>query len=344
MQARRRLAELPPAPLSRLLADELAPQALAALVPEAGPLPGRLWAAALIDPVMELLGRRGKEFRARLTSLAFALAGGRDEPPALGAMLEIIHAGSMIVDDIEDDSPERRGGPSLHLMFGLPLALNAGNWMYFFPLELAGRLGLAAEVELALRRRMSRTMLDCHYGQALDLAARLGQVPPQRLRDVALTTSTLKTGRLVRLAAEAGALVGGGDGRTVETLGTFGEALGVGLQMLDDLGNLSGETAPGKRFEDLRGGRVTWAWAWAADRLDQRAFRALEEEGMAVARGEREADGLAAALRLAVGAEGRLRAHGWLQRALQPVRAAFAGAPALEALERELARLEASYG
>jgi geranylgeranyl pyrophosphate synthase len=326
----------------RLLAEALSSEALGTLAP-AG-VPAELWADALARPVSELLSRPGKGFRGRLTSLAFRLAGGDQEPAALGAMLELIHAGSMIVDDIEDDSPVRRGGPSLHRLFGVPLALNAGNWLYFFPLELAGRLGLPADAELALRRRMTRTMLDCHHGQALDLGAQVGEVPRAKLADVALAISTLKTGRLMGLAAAAGALVAGGPPAIVEGLARFGEALGLGLQMLDDLGNLSGEAAPGKRFEDLRRGRVTWAWAWAAELLEERSFRALERQGRQVARGEGDAEALAAGLRRTVNAEGRLRAHWSLERALGEVRAVFGPSPLVQALAGELERLESSYG
>ena len=64
--------------------------------------------------------------------------------PPWPRMFEIIHAGSMIVDDIEDDSSERRGAPAVHRLHGLPLALNAGNWMYFAPFRLVERAGAVA--------------------------------------------------------------------------------------------------------------------------------------------------------------------------------------------------------
>jgi geranylgeranyl pyrophosphate synthase len=344
MPAPRRLRQPTPIPsAARSLQRALCAPALAALTPAAAGVPEPLWARCLRDVALEMLARPGKEFRARLTLLAHGLAGGRGAPPPeLEAMLELIHAGSMIVDDIEDDSPTRRGRPALHCLFGVPLALNAGNWLYFLPLDLAGNLGLPPAGELALRRRMTRTMLDCHYGQALDLGARVGEVAQRQIPDVTLTVSTLKTGRLMALAAAAGALVAGAAEEIVEPLAAFGEALGVGLQMLDDLGDLSGDGPPGKRHEDLRQRRLTWPWAWAAATLDEPEFRALEERG---------SDGgdipaLAEALRRATAAHGRLQAHWHLEQALAALRAGVdvAGSPLLPALEAELARLEASYG
>lgn len=357
----RRAPAVPPA--VAVIEDLFTPEALGAVAPSAATLPPSLWAQALRDPVLALLQRPGKGFRQRMTDLAFRLAGGQGAPPPLlGALLEVIHAGSMIIDDIEDGSPERRGGPAVHRQHGLPLALNAGNWMYFAPLDLLSRLGLPPDAELHLHRRASRTLLDCHYGQALDLAARPELVGQAHLTGAARTISTLKTGRLLGLCAEAGAMLAGADDATATALHRFGEALGVGLQMLDDLGNLSGRMVPQRRHEDLRQGRVTWVWAWAGDLVDERAFADLcrqsqqvrdpiappiADEPPAVGEGRlRRCEALAANLRALVLGHGRLLAHWHLTEALAALRAQLPPGqePALAALEGEIARLEASYG
>ena len=340
-----------------LMEELFSPEALANLSPSAAALPSDLWAEALRDPVMELLLRPGKGFRRRLVETAFRLAGGQGTtPPLAGAVLEVIHAGSMVVDDIEDGSSDRRGAPTVHLLHGLPRALNAGNWMYFAPLALLGELGLQPAAELELSRRASRTLLDCHYGQALDLTARPEKLPQPLLLDAVRTITCLKSGRLLGLGAELGAICAGADHRVQKALGDFGEALGVGLQMLDDLGNLWGKVAPQRRHEDLRQGRLTWAWAWAAGLLDEAAFAELVAEGVAVRERAEDAaadgdtpprcEALAAILRGLVGSHGRLYAHWHLMDALARLRAqlpAGRGA-ALHALELEITRLEASYG
>jgi geranylgeranyl pyrophosphate synthase len=340
-----------------LRARLLSAAAIGELVPAAAGVPERLWHESLVGPVLELLGRPGKGFRGRITRIAFRLAGGVGEPPpALAAMFEVLHAGSMIVDDIEDESSERRGAPTVHRLHGLPLALNAGNWMYFAPFRLAGELGLPPAAELALCRRLGQVLLDCHFGQALDLGARLSAIPPRRLADVAATISALKTGRLLALAAETGALCAGAEPPVAAALAELGEALGVGLQMLDDLGNLSSDGAPGKRHEDLRQGRVTWPWAWAAAQLDEAAFADLVRQGellsaqarLSIARapGPDRFEPLAATLRALVTGPGRLAARRQLEAALRDVRARLGplAAGPLEQLAQEVARLEVSYG
>jgi hypothetical protein len=87
-------------------------------------------------PVHGFLSRPGKRIRACLLQAGFELAGGRGKPPELMLdFVELLHAGSLVIDDIEDDSDSRRGQPTLHRQLGIPIALNAGNWMYFSALE-----------------------------------------------------------------------------------------------------------------------------------------------------------------------------------------------------------------
>jgi geranylgeranyl pyrophosphate synthase len=323
--------------LSRQL---LSPDVFERLAEGAAAVPPAVWNRALRAPVFDILDRPGKGFRGRLTAAAFRLAGGQGDPPAaLAAMLEVLHAGSMIIDDIEDGSSERRGGPAVHRRHGLPLALNAGNWMYFAPLQLIPELGLDAEAELHLRRRLGRVLLDCHFGQALDLGARVAEVPRARVQAVAATIATLKTGRLAALAAEAGALCAGADPPLRAAMSALGEDLGVGLQMLDDLGNLSPRTAPARRYEDLRQGRVTWVWAWAAARLDDAAFSELVGQA-----GDGGCETVAASLRALVVAEGRLQAHAQLHGALASARRRLGSSRTLDELTEAVARLEVAYG
>ena len=92
-------------------------------------------------------------------------------------MVEIVHAGSLIVDDIEDDSLERRGAPSLHRLHGLPLALNAGNWMYFWALDLLDQAAADDGGGRPHPRVFGDALYHCHLGQALDLSEPAGRDP-----------------------------------------------------------------------------------------------------------------------------------------------------------------------
>jgi geranylgeranyl pyrophosphate synthase len=150
-----------------------------------------------------------------------------------------------------------------------------------------------------------------------------------------------------------GAIVAGAPPEREEALARFGRRLGVALQMLDDLGNLTGgsEGNEGKALEDLRNGTPTWPWAFAARALDATAFADLQADARAVSERRDEADGararaLAAKLRMAVGQEGRREASRALADALADLTAALGdeARPELALLATELQRLEVSYG
>jgi len=316
-------------------------------------LPAATWERALAEITRDILSRPSHQFRARMCALAWRLADGEGEVPALLPFLvEVIHAGSLIVDDIEDGSRERRGGPCLHLLHGTPLALNAGTWMYFWALELVQQVPLVASLQERLRRALADTMYGCHLGQSLDLSVRVGALPRGDVYRAVASTTALKTGALMELAARLGALAAGAGEPRVDALARFGRRLGIGLQMLDDFGNLNAphaEDASGKSLEDLRNGRPTWPWALAAEELDEPEFARLQASARALLAEGADPDGtraraLAAALRMAVGLKGRRQTRVYLQRALDDLRGHVGDRDELGALALELERLEEAYG
>jgi geranylgeranyl pyrophosphate synthase len=233
-------------------------------------VPRALWERALLGPLREFLSRPGKELRARLCELGFTLGGGAPHalPAELPLLIEILHAGSLIIDDIEDGSAERRGRPALHHVHGVPIALNAGNWLYFWPQALLASLALPPAERLGAHERIAECLLRCHEGQALDLALRVGELARAEVPQVARALTALKTGELGGLATALGAIAARAPSPRVSALARFGREVGLGLQMLDDLSGVLNGARRDKAIEDLRLGRVTWVWAWLAEQLD----------------------------------------------------------------------------
>ena len=303
-----------------------------------------LWESALAGPVREFLSRPGKQFRAQLTALSWTIGGGADAPPAaLSLITELLHSGSLIVDDIQDGSRQRRGKAALHHLVGLPIALNIGNWLYFWPLSLIRSLGLPASTELELHRRAADTLRRCHEGQALDLSIRVGDLHPSEIRAVAQAVSAGKTGSLTALSAALGSIAAGAHDDIVNALVTFGERLGVGLQMQNDLSELTGAAGPLKHPEDLVHGRVTWPWAWAAERLPAARFDALQMRGMKLVAGSGDAAVLARDLLAALGPDPTRPVCDWLAGAFSDLEHVVQPGPALDALRAEVDRLERKY-
>jgi geranylgeranyl pyrophosphate synthase len=306
------------------------------------------WEDTLLAPVREILSRPGKAIRASLVEAGYALVRRGERPPtAAVALVELLHSGSLIVDDIEDDSPVRRGGRAIHRIFGLPTALNSANWMYFLAVEQIDRLSLSPEAALALHRRVNRTLLDCHRGQALDLGMRIGEVGRTEIPSLVVETTLLKTGALTALAMAVGVTAAGATLEQVECAERFGRDLGLALQQLDDMGNLLSKSAGRKRHEDLFHGRLTWPWAWAAETLDALSFARLEAAAIAAREarqgGRPNTTALAARLMEIAGPLRRNFIANRLRRSLGELSAHFGEVPAIGQLAGQVRLLEESY-
>jgi geranylgeranyl pyrophosphate synthase len=322
-------------------ADEL----LQLLGENAASLGAEYWARALHTPLADFLRRPSKEFRANLVVSAYAMAGGVGScPAALSKLVEIIHAGSLIVDDIQDQSESRRGAPSLHVVYGMPVALNAGNWLYFWAFSMISRLGLSPERQLEVFKALSRTVFACHYGQGLDLTARVTELPQAQLSSVVETSTRLKTGALMAFAARLGAVAASAPESVVEALTKFGSQLGIGLQMLDDVGGLLNEKRWVKGAEDLRLARPTWPWAWLAEELQPSKYSELRALAVDVSEGRTRPELLALQMRRELRGIGRIRVRRHLQQAFSELGATFGPSETLDAIEHETQRLEKSYG
>jgi geranylgeranyl pyrophosphate synthase len=231
--------------------------------------------SALINPLEIFLGNHGKNIRPKLVELGLRLCLPvedeakilklRDKLHIAASVIEGIHAGSLIIDDIQDASLIRRNASTLHMQHGVPLALNAGNWLYFWALEQIQRLELSAEKNQQLIFDVLRLMTRAHYGQALDLGVKIDEVPQWRVKDVSLASMELKTGTLFSLAFRLGAALSESDTQ-IPALEARASTLGIGLQAFDDVGNFLAAPSdnPSKRHEDLRHRRPTWVWAQAA--------------------------------------------------------------------------------
>jgi geranylgeranyl pyrophosphate synthase len=231
----------------------------------------------LIGPVREFVSRDSKQVRAQLVRIGFDLS--RDERAnvesdapgreslldCLACVVEALHAGSLVIDDIQDASEIRRGEPALHLQIGVPLAINAANWLYFWPADLIRQQGLPAETELQIYRLFHATMIRAHHGQALDLGHDMTQVRQDRARGISLATIELKTGELMAMCAEFGAIAGEANQERRTRLAEFGRRFGMALQMFNDIGEVvTGPAAAGAQSSFRR---PSWVWAVAAKEL-----------------------------------------------------------------------------
>jgi geranylgeranyl pyrophosphate synthase len=296
---------------------------------------------ALYGAAREFLSRPSKGLRARMIEVSYAVAGGSESVPRAAVdMIELLHSGSLIVDDIQDSADLRRGGQALHQLIGVPRALNTGNWLYFVALTRLDELALDDAHARALARATHRCLVDCHEGQSLDLALKVADVNRTELPSVAKLVTLLKTGEPMALAARLGATIAGATTRGIEALVAFGKNVGLALQMLDDLGSLVALSRHHKGLEDLRNQRVSWVWAWASEVLDAATFEGL----IAQLADESLLPPLCARLADIVEPVGRARVRSLLESTERDLQANFPPSRVLDVVHADLTRLERSYG
>jgi octaprenyl-diphosphate synthase len=220
-----------------------------------GPVPPDL-AASLIKPGRDLLNRGGKRWRPLLMVLlaeSLGSAAGAEAALPLTPLVEFPHNASLIHDDIEDNSDERRGKPAVHLLYGTDTAINGGAFLYFLPLACLDAAPLPPEAKNRIYRLWGEYMRRLHLGQAMDIAWHRDFASLPALEDYE-RMCRLKTGCLARLAACCGCSAAGAEA-AADRYGEAAESLGVGFQILDDVKNLTTGIPGKKRGDDVVEGK-----------------------------------------------------------------------------------------
>lgn len=257
--------------LRRSLPETLSPQWIRdTFTPPAGrpselpemALPDPGLTSSLTTPAVDLLQRGGKRWRPLLMTLVCETLGGGDEALELTPLVEFPHNGSLIHDDIEDNSDERRGKPAIHVLYGVDTAINSGSFLYFLPLTCIDRWNAPEERKNRVYSLWARHLRRIHLGQGIDISwhRNFSTIPTTGEYE---TMCALKTGVLARMAAELGVYAAGNrvaldpakEESTTAILGIAAEKLGVAFQILDDVKNLTTGNPGKKRGDDIVEGK-----------------------------------------------------------------------------------------
>lgn len=247
---------------------------LDALLADHAPLDGRLGEACTHAL---LLG--GKRLRPALAcATCEALGGDPDAGVLAGCAVELIHAYSLVHDDLPamDDDVLRRGQPTLHVRFDEATAILAGDALLTLAFEV-----LAADSTLAQLPAERRLLMICRLagaaggrgmvgGQALDMAATGRAVDSEALARI----HRGKTGALITAAVQLGAGAADiGEGAILAALTDYGAALGLAFQIVDDILDATADTATlGKTAgADQHADKSTYVSLFGVDGARQRA-------------------------------------------------------------------------
>jgi geranylgeranyl diphosphate synthase type I len=184
----------------------------------------------------------GKLIRPRLVLLACrALGGAEDQALPLAAGIQLLHDFSLIHDDIEDHSAQRRGRATVWTLWGLEIGINVGDGMFAVAhraLHGLADVGVAPATALAVLRGFEEAILRMCEGQHLDMTGE-GRFDIDEARYLRMIRG--KTAALLAAAASLGARIATDDAAQVAAMADFGEALGMGFQMQDDLLDIWGD-------------------------------------------------------------------------------------------------------
>jgi len=194
----------------------------------------------------------GKRLRPTLLLLANKLCGETTESAIqLGAVVEMIHAATLIHDDVIDEATKRRGKASANTVWGNPICVLSGDWLYMQAFQVALRERNFAILDVLIS--LTQAMVE---GELLQLD-RIGKADVSEADYMELVDR--KTASLFSACARLGALVANADDAAESKLADYAWNLGMAFQLVDDILDFTArESILGKPVgNDLREGKVT---------------------------------------------------------------------------------------
>lgn len=230
--------------------------------------------ADLYEPIRYSLNTQGKRIRPLLTLLSGEGFGALPEnlmPAALA--VELLHTFTLIHDDIIDQDTHRRGVPTIHAKWDENTAILAGDALIALAFSTLLKTPVACVGRLT--REFSRAMQEICEGQMLDIEFEGREFVS---REEYLDMVGKKTGCLLGLCGQLGALIAGQESSIVEAIRRFGIEMGQAFQIQDDLLEITSDvkTMGKSLFSDIAAGKKTLPLILAlADKrpTERRAFR-----------------------------------------------------------------------
>jgi geranylgeranyl diphosphate synthase type I len=250
----------------------------------------------LDDSAMHILTTGGKRVRPFITlKVCEALGGDVEAALPVAAAVELIHNFSLIHDDIMDRDRLRHGVPTVHVMYGEPMAILAGDVLFAKAFAIASeRIGAAYPPALSLEmvNVLAKASIALCEGQALDML--LGSAREVPSMEEYMRVIEKKTAALMAAAARLGGLAARADPGLLGAVSDYGRSLGLAFQITDDLLSLVGrQDLTGKPVgSDLREGKKTLPIILAFQRAGAQAHLIWEVWGVKTADEQRMQEAL----------------------------------------------------
>lgn len=213
----------------------------------------------LNEPIRDFLLRGGKRWRPTLFLTSLNLFGlDWKKYLDIAFALELAHNATLIIDDLEDNAELRRGKPVCHKIFGVDVAVNAGNIIHFLPLQILQKRKYQNNAQkLKILQIYNNEMINVYFGQTLDI---FWHNNPKIISvNEYLEMCRLKTGGLVRMAVRMACVLANKNDKFENDFKKFAELAGIAFQIKDDsLEFTSDEKTFGKSFgNDITEGKMS---------------------------------------------------------------------------------------
>ncbi len=196
----------------------------------------------------EWLVSGGKRWRPILTSAIFSAAGGSAAKIMNSAIaVECFHKASLIHDDIEDGDDHRYGHPTVHIRYGVPAAINAGDYLIGEGYRLLATSGFDGDSCTKMITAAAEGHRELCLGQGEELA--FCREPQPVTENEVLQIYRQKTSAAFKVAVLVGATAAGLDSQTCATLSKFSSSVGTAYQIQDDMEDFRSE--PGRAADML---------------------------------------------------------------------------------------------
>ncbi|KAJ3709827.1 isoprenoid synthase domain-containing protein [Lentinula raphanica] len=214
---------------------------------------------AVLEPFTFVTSNPGKDMRGRLIeAFNMWLDVPQDKITIIARIVNMLHAASLMVDDIEDDSQLRRGRPVAHKVYGIPQTINTANYVYFLAFQELFTLNnsLTRSEDCDLHAIVNSELLSLHRGQGLEILWRDSLTCPNEEEYIDMVNN--KTGGLLRIGIKL--MMACSTTKTDVDYVPLVNLIGVYFQIRDDLMNLqSPEYTTNKGFaEDLTEGKFSF--------------------------------------------------------------------------------------
>ncbi|HKM09744.1 MAG TPA: polyprenyl synthetase family protein [Candidatus Methanomethylophilaceae archaeon] len=222
--------------------------------------------ADLIEATRQYPYAGGKRMRpAMAIACCGAVGGDKSKAVPFAVAIEYIHNFTLVHDDLMDGDETRRGMTTIHVKYGMPTSVLAGDALFAKAFQIIADMDVPDKAMRSVLKYVTKAVWDLARGQQMDINNE-GRIVSE---DAYIETIRLKTAVLFAAAAAGGAIIGGADEKTVKAINEYAVDLGLGFQMYDDYLGIAGDSSKtGKSVgNDIRKGKCVVMVTHAMDNI-----------------------------------------------------------------------------